>query len=330
MIKVVAGAAGGPKWLVLYHLDCMLFADWFKDRQTPLFLVGASSGAWRFSCVAQQDPAAAVDRFRHSYIHQYFPKKPTAAEVTEKSLAIVDHVLGENGIAEILDHPVMRINIMTVRSKGLLKYENKILLAGLLGSAASNAISRKNLKYFYERALFYHPADAPPFFEMNEFPITKIPLQTDNFRKALLASGSIPYVMLGIKDIPGAPEGIYRDGGVVDYHPDLPFVGDDSIVLYPHYTDRIIPGWFDKNLSWRKPNPANMENVLLVSPSQEFVNRLPYRKIPDRNDFYEFSKRDAERVDYWNTTVDASKQIAEEFWDAVDSGKIRDLVKPMP
>ena len=164
---------------------------------------------------------------------------------------------------------------------------------------------------------------------MNDFPISRIELTVENFKKALLASGSIPYVMQGVKNIPGAPPGIYRDGGIIDYHPDIPFVNDDSIVLYPHYTDFIKPGWFDKKLSWRKPNPKNMENVLLVSPSKEFLAKLPYQKIPDRNDFYTFTNRGKERIDYWNKCVDASKQMAEEFLEAVESGKIRELVRVM-
>ena len=40
-VKVVAGAAGGPKWLVLANLDRALFGHWFKDRKKPLFTIGA-------------------------------------------------------------------------------------------------------------------------------------------------------------------------------------------------------------------------------------------------------------------------------------------------
>ena len=32
-VQVVAGAAGGPKWLVLYGLDRWLFGEYFKDRK---------------------------------------------------------------------------------------------------------------------------------------------------------------------------------------------------------------------------------------------------------------------------------------------------------
>ena len=46
-------------------------------------------------------------------------------------------------------------------------------------------------------------------------------LTPDNLRAALLASGSIPLLMEGVR-IPGAP-GVYRDGGSADYHLDLDY-----------------------------------------------------------------------------------------------------------
>lgn len=36
-----------------------------------------------------------------------------------------------------------------------------------------------------------------------------------------MASGSIAVVMEGVRNIGGVPEGIYRDGGVTDYHFDI-------------------------------------------------------------------------------------------------------------
>ncbi len=136
--------------------------------------------------------------------------------------------------------------------------------------------------------------------------------------------------MSGVKNIPGAYKGVYRDGGVIDYHMDIPFMEDDEkIVLFPHYMDRIIPGWFDKNLSYRKPCAANMDNVVLVSPSSEFVKTLPYGKIPDRKDFLLFKGRDNERIAYWNDVVSASVCLGEEFLELVENGKIKEQLMPM-
>jgi hypothetical protein len=328
-VKVLAAAAGGPKWLILGHLDRMLFSSWFKNRTDPLFVIGSSSGAWRLASACQSDPDAATDRFQNAYIRQCYDGNPSPADVSFEAENILNQLLGKNGPAEILRHPFLRLNIMTVRSKGLAVRDEIIpQQLGLIFAALCNGIRRKSLGFFFERALFYDPRDIPPFMGMDEFPIRKIPLTEENIRAALLASGSIPLVMRGVKDIPGAPPGIYRDGGVTDYHPDIPFIKEEGIVLFQHYTDRIIPGWLDKKVFWRKP--AYTDHVLLVSPSKSFLERLPYKKIPDRTDFYRFKGQDSERMRYWNQAVDLSKALADEFTDMVQTGRIKDRVKPMP
>jgi hypothetical protein len=204
------------------------------------------------------------------------------------------------------------------------------LASGLLAAMLFNTIGRKLLKFFFERALFYDERTLPPFWEMDGFPIRKIPVKANNIKKALLASGSIPIIMSGVNNIAHAPKGTYRDGGVIDYHMDIPFLGkDEGIVLYPHYTDRIIPGWLDKKLFWRKPSLSNMDNVLLVAPSEKFIGRLTRKKIPDRNDFQHFKGRDAERIECWKTVIKKSERLGHEFLEAVETGKIRKLIKPM-
>lgn len=333
MVKVIAGAAGGPKWLVLNHLDRMLFTTWLKNRSKPLFLIGSSIGAWRFAAAASRtDPLRSFDRFQAAYLEQSYETKPTPQEVTRETIRVRDAFLDEPGIQMILDHSYLRLNLMVVRCKWPNSTENKLLLgAGLLGAALSNAVNRKLLNLFFERTLFYHPTTPPPFFQNSTSPLQKVPLNRDNLAPALLASGSIPLIMSGITGIKGATRGVYRDGGIIDYHMDIPFLDskDDSIVLFPHYTDRIIPGWLDKKLGWRKPHPSNMENVLLVSPSKSFVASLPYQKIPDRTDFWTFNQKNEKRINYWKTVILRSEILGNDFINAVESNRIKDLVRPM-
>ncbi len=42
-VDVIAGAAGGPKWLVLSGLDRVIFGEFFRDRKEPLFLLALQS-----------------------------------------------------------------------------------------------------------------------------------------------------------------------------------------------------------------------------------------------------------------------------------------------
>jgi hypothetical protein len=75
------------------------------------------------------------------------------------------------------------------------------------------------------------------------------------------------------------------DGGIIDYHFDTPLDYANGIVLYLHFSPRLVPGWFDKMLPWRSPRPASLDNLLLVTPSHDFIATLPNGRIPDRHDF---------------------------------------------
>jgi hypothetical protein len=327
-ISVMAGAAGGPKWLILGGLDRILFGSIFKRRKRPLFMIGSSIGSWRFAALAQRNQLEAIDRFEKAYLNQFYTRVPTTDEVTEVSQQILDSYLEDNSVQEVLGHPYVRLNMLSVRSKNLFNASSRGgLAAGMALASLCNMISRHTMGLFFERTLFYDSRDIPPFYHIKEFPINRVPLKPENLKPAILSSGSIPLVMNGVTDIPGAPEGIYRDGGMLDYQLDIPFDPDpDRIVLYPHYTDSIIPGWLDKHLPWRRAHGENMHNVLIVSPSKTFIAGLPYGKIPDRNDFMRFKGRDEERLDYWNKAIEAGRIIGEEFFEAVTSGKIRKMV----
>jgi hypothetical protein len=329
-VKIIAGAAGGPKWLVLGHLDRYLCTQFFNSRQDPLYLIGSSAAAWRFAAASQADPLAAIQRFQEAYISQSYADDPSPRDVSAEAEKIQTHLLGEEGPHEILTHPFFRLNFMTVRCRGLTRFDDRArLFAGLAMAILGNTVHRRLLGWFFERSLFYDPRDMPPFGEMAGLPLVRVPLTVKNLKKGLLASGSIPWIMAGVRHIPDAPAGVYRDGGVSDYHMDIPFLGqEDGIVLFPHYTNRVIPGWFDKKLPWRKPQKSHMQNVLLVAPSLSFVSGLPDGKLPDRDDFYTYKGRDRERMKQWNRAVDMSRRLSEEFADAVESGRIRKEVMP--
>jgi len=120
---------------------------------------------------------------------------------------------------------------------------------------------------------------------------------------------------------------LYWDGGITDYHFDFPFHGDDELVLYPHFSPRVVPGWFDKHLPWRKPTAANFDNVVLIAPSADFVSQLPFGKIPDRTDFQKLDH--SSRLQYWEQALDQSRHIADEFAELVESSKGLDKIMPL-
>lgn len=320
-IGTIAGASGGAKWLVLSQLDRVILNTVVPKLKGPVHLLGTSIGAWRFACYAQKDPIAAIDRFENAYIEQRFSDHPGSEEITATSREIMDRVLGVGGADEILSHPIFRTHVMAVRSRNILASESRWLLSlGLVAAASLNLASRRSLGLFFERALFYDARDLPPFFDIRGFPIQKIMISRKNIEDAIVATGSIPLVLAGVRDINGATPGVYRDGGVIDYHHDLPHSDGDRLTLYPHFYDRIIPGWFDKKLSWRRPDAAHVDRTILISPSAEFVSRLPNRKIPDRTDFVKLTPD--ERIAAWRSCVKACEQMADEFREILEKDEL--------
>lgn len=326
--STIVGASGGPKWFVLYGLDRYLFGEFFAKRQSPLVTLGSSAGAWRLSCLGLQDPLGGIDRLATHYSTQHYSATPSVEEISREAAALLDIVLGENGAQEIAEHPFVRVNIVADRGRGLLASERRaVLMAGLGVSVLANLVSRRLLGRSFQRIVFHGGPLTSSVGSLTEFNTEFVRLRTGNVRKALLASGSIPLVLEGVRDIPGAPAGVYRDGGITDYHFDLPFSGGDGLVLYPHFYSHFIPGWFDKHLPWRKPKPEHFHNVLVLAPSDEFVSQLPYGKIPDRKDFETMDYET--RAAYWQTVLSASVALGEEFAEMVRSGEGLDRIKPL-
>jgi len=100
-------------------------------------------------------------------------------------------------------------------------------------------------------------------------------------------------------------------------------------VLYPHFTDRVIPGWFDKGLPWRRGCPIRLQDVLLVSPSPDYLARLPHGKLPDRKDFSRYLGDDAGRERYWRKAMDESRRLGDEFLELLENGHLAERIAPL-
>lgn len=327
-VGTLPGAAGGPKALGIQGLDLALFGEWLPAAPRERSLIGASVGSWRFASACLPDAAEGIRRLGQLYNAQRFAKGVSMAQISQSSQRML-HDLLDGRDATILDNRYYRLNIMVVKSHGLLAEDHRGRLGlGLSSVIADNLRGRARLAKHFERLVLHDPRRAPPLNALNDFPSRFVPLDAGNLRQALLASGSIPMVMEGVRDLPGAGAGTFRDGGLLDYHLDLPYSGDD-IVLYPHFTDRIIPGWFDKTLPWRRGNPARLQDVLLLAPSRQYLSRLPYGKLPDRNDFKRFMGDDTGRQKYWRTAMDESQRLGDEFLELAGNGRLGEQLLPL-
>ncbi len=328
-VHVIPGAAGGPKALGLTGLDKAIFGDWLPQAPQERALIGSSIGSWRFAAVASgDDPKAQLSKLAELYTTQRFAKGVSAAEVSRKSVLFLEELL--SGREDyLLNHPHYRLNIVVVRSLGLLEHDGRGRLGlGLMNAISANMVSRRHLGRFMERGIIHDRRLPTPVAKLVDFPSHQVSLTRDNLLPALLASASIPLVMAGVRNIPGAPEGVYRDGGLLDYHLDLPYE-QPGVVLYPHFTDKVIPGWFDKSLPWRRGDANRLQDVVLVAPSKAYLASLPDRKLPDRKDFERYLGDDAGREKAWRAAVAASDQLGDEFLELVESGRLRDVLQPL-
>jgi hypothetical protein len=229
-------------------------------------------------------------------------------------------------VDEILDHPWARVHVITALGTGFAASERRwSLMVALAIAATANFVSRRYLGLQMKRYVFHSAGSDTPFLNLSDLPTTHLPLTKENLRAVLLASGAIPLVLEGVQ-IPGREGELHWDGGVVDYHLDLDFGAGEGIVLYPHFFDHIIPGWFDKPLRWRRGRPVNFDRALLIAPSATFVATLPGGKIPDRKDFY--SMPESERIRRWETARRESERLGDEMRELVETGRVADAIRP--
>ena len=309
------GASGGPKWFSLFGLDKYLFGEFFKGTSHSMDLIGSSAGAFRASCLAQNDPVQAISELAYRYAATDFALDATPIGVTRAAQQLLGHILPTDKCQEVLDNPQRRVHFLTARCLGSVADKNKLKQGlGLAKSLINNAIGRQHLTKQYQRVIFSSNPQPLTLQETAVFTTETVPLSQENFHSALLASGAIPMVMLGIPDIPGAPKGMYRDGGIIDYHFDFT-VQNEGLTLYPHFNKTPKAGWFDKNLK-RTASAKHYDKTVMLVPSDEFVSQLPFSKIPDRTDF---EKMDATtRIRYWHTVFEETERLAESFDNMVN------------
>lgn len=310
-VRRLLGASGGPRWLILGRLDRVLFGQFLNvPRAHPLQAIGSSVGTWRHACLAQEDPVAALARFEDVYLHRAYSRRPDAAEVSAASAEMLAHIFGGAGARRLVEHPWLQSYIVTARGRGATGARHDALLAAGMGAAAlANAAGRPLLQGFFQRVVFASRG-APPL-PLRDFATRQVALREGTVVQALHASGSIPFVLAGERDIAGAPRGHYWDGGIIDYHFNPAPLESDDLVLYPHFRPDLTTGWFDKFLPWRRERQPRLANLVLLSPSAGFVASLPGGKIPDRSDFGRMAP--AARRRYWRECVDRSEALAADF-----------------
>jgi len=322
-IKLMVGASGGPKWLMLSRLDQYLSEHFFPQVTQPISLLGSSIGSWRMACYAQEDPLTIFKEFENFYINQRYSDKLDPKEITAYIEKVHAHLFSPSRSAHVASNSLRKLHIVAVRNRKLLNGRSKIAQGfGLLTAATGNLFSSSIVEAMYPRVIISPEASTDPYF----FEPESIKLTAENLSQSLIASGAIPMVMEPTK-IPGGKERWHWDGGLVDYHFSGPFNVEDGLVFYPHFFPKITPGWLDKAIPWRKAKAHNYDNVVMLTPSEEFIASLPYGKIPDRKDFENLSND--EREAYWNNVLERTNELVDDLHAALEKDGARSAVMPI-
>jgi hypothetical protein len=331
-VRLVPAAAGGPKGLILNHLDQHLFGQWLPQGQHQVHLVGASIGAWRMATAAMANPTQSFKDLAHGYIQQNIEpemgrKMPSAHRVTAGFTETLKSFFGRE-VSGMLQHPRHRLHILTSRGRQLLRHGSASrTVLGFTGLALGNALSRRAVGLFMERTVFSSPGEALPV-PLADLPTQHVVLDDDNFMQAMLASCTIPFMLEAVHDIPGTQPGAHWDGGIVDYHFHWHYAAmPEGLVLYPHFQRQVVPGWLDKGLRWRHRATPWLDNMVLLAPNPQWVATLPGGKLPDRTDFTRLAY--APRVASWTEAVARSAQLADEWQDWLSRGCPVNELKPL-
>jgi hypothetical protein len=325
------GPAAGPRWLIASGFDLTLLNSGLLGRRRAVNLIGSSAGAWRFAAWLQPEAAACYQQLMDAYIDIRYTRADTPATILEKFKELVNLYLEDDALSFALANKQYRLAVITARARSLVASE-KIWLqkTGLIVCYLFNFFSRNNIYLFADRVVFYSGSKPPSFCLQPQFRGSFVRLNETNFKYAVMASGAIPLAVAGIHDIYGAPRGVYRDGGLIDYHLTHQFAASENdIVLFFHHQERIIPGWLDKEHSRRKPDEETLSNVLMVFPAQNFIERLPGGKVPDRTDFTTYIDDHKTRTGHWRKAVGLAAGLGEEFLELVESRKLKDVVERM-
>jgi len=330
MVRAVVAPASGPRWVAMAGLDRALLERRVlgKGRDgSRALLVGASAGAWRAFAFACRRPLDAHRELLEGYISQVFPRGVSPALVSAAYRRLLGGILTREERAHILGNPRVDVAVHVTRARGPLGSRRRWLQAvGVAAAAAANAASPRLPGLFFERVLLH---SRPRAFTL-AFRGSVGPLTEANMVTAAVASGTVPLYMDPVCDLVGAPAGCYVDGGVGDYHLNQVYDEHDSgLTLLLHYQRDILPGWFDRHRSSRRPPPEVTDSVLQLYPSPAYVADLPQGRLPDRDDFLRDMDRPEERIRRWRQAAAASKRLGEQFVDDLDAGRIPDLVEPI-
>lgn len=337
-IKAVFGASGAAKWLAIAGLDSAIFGGWLVNAQRPIGLFGTSIGAIKLAAAVQKDTKTRIKALGDAYIEQRYEGRPDADEIKRQGEVILDAALGETGIDDLINNSNYQFHCGAVACNGSLAAHNQSAQArGMSYLALQNLLGKQAMSRHLKRVIFSAPkktGSGVGICSSDRVDSIYVSLDKNNLRDAIRASGSIPFYMHGVDwsldKTDGEQTQVFRDGGLLDYHPSPSNfeINQSGLVLYPHFFDRIVETWFDKFLPWRQLPASRHEDTILLYPGEGYTRRLEMGRIPDRADFNRYAGKDEVRMRLWREALNLSYEIGEEWMELIRSQNW-DRVKPL-
>ena len=237
---------------------------------------------------------------------------------------IIRYSLADQGITHIVTGGQKRLHVITSETQFKPK-EGSNYKAQFARVVAKNLLSRTLMSSDIHRVVFTNDANAVEVFIPDGMTTRFQPLDQRSIIHALKATGSIPMLMEPVTEI-AAPNKLLWDGALVDYHIGLSY-NSPGLVFYPHFADRIIPGWFDKFVPWRKASQTALDKMIMIYPSKDFIASLPDQKIPDRKDFETYFDQNETRIAQWYEVAKRGEEIAAEFDSLYLKGDLIDCIE---
>jgi hypothetical protein len=218
-VRVVAGPASGPKWLVLSGIDRALMSAGMLAgtgaSPSRLLLAGASAGGWRMLAMACTDPAAVHDALQESYIGQSFAREVTPGEISAAYRQMLAAVFPISQTFALFDSHHLDVAVHLVRAKGPAGSSRRLVQAtAMLAAAGLNVLSARTMRIWFQPVLCMTGTDR--FVGSFAGPVVR--LTPENLQTAVLATGSVPLYFDPVGAGSGWPTGRYIDGGLCDYH----------------------------------------------------------------------------------------------------------------
>ena len=228
-------------------------------------LIGASIGAWRFAAACCDDPAeGARANSRALYAEQSYPPRPSRKFVSRRRARDARRALSRAARTRSSRARWNRLHILTVRGRWPLTRDSSLAHAARLRHGGDGQRGRRAGT---SRASSTAPSssiarDHPPFRAMRRsgfdaFHTHAVALDARQPRaRRCSRRPRSRWCSRAWPNIPSAPAGNLL-GRRHHRLPPAPAVPPRrGLVLYPHFTDRIVPGWLDKGMPWRRARGA--------------------------------------------------------------------------